>query len=75
MHLKMSSAEVVCCKYLPNITDELSIESNSVGPEQAALIGAVLSGSTQFAIEAFKDFSRREKQTTFVGIGALRVNI
>ena len=30
MHQKMSSAEVVCCKYLPNITVELSIEANSV---------------------------------------------
>ena len=25
----MSSAEVVCCKYLPNITDELSIEQTA----------------------------------------------
>ena len=43
----MLSAEVVCCKYLPNFTDELSIEANSVDPEQTA----VWSGSTQFAIE------------------------
>ena len=48
MHLKMSS-EVVCCKYLPNITDELSMEENSMDPEQTAPIG---SGSTLFAIEA-----------------------
>ena len=51
----MSSAEVVCCKLLPNITDELSIEANSVDPEQTApigMIGAVWSGSTLFAIEA-----------------------
>ena len=34
MHLKMSSAEVLCCKELPNITDELSIEANRVDPEQ-----------------------------------------
>ena len=39
MHLKMSSAEVVCCKYLPNITEELSKEANSVDPEQTAPIG------------------------------------
>ena len=52
MHLKMSSAEVVCCKQLPNITDKLSIEANSVEPEQTAPIGAVWSGSTMFAIEA-----------------------
>ena len=30
MHLRMSSVEVVCCKELPCITDELSIEANSV---------------------------------------------
>ena len=52
MHLKMSSAEVACCKYLPNITYELSIEAKSVDPEQTAPIGAVWSGSTLFAIEA-----------------------
>ena len=34
MHLKMSSAEVVCCKYLPNITDELSVEANNMESEQ-----------------------------------------
>ena len=55
MHLKMSSAEVVCCKKMHNITDELSIEASSVDPEQTA------------------PFSRREKQTTCVVIGALRV--
>ena len=34
MHLKISSAEVVCCKELPNIADELSKEVNSLDPEQ-----------------------------------------
>ena len=48
----MLSAEVVCCKYLPNITDELSIEANRVDPEQTAPIGADWSGSTLYAIEA-----------------------
>ena len=52
MHLKMSSVYVVCCKYLPSITAELSIEANSVDPEQTAPIGAVWSGSTLFAIGA-----------------------
>ena len=37
----MSSAEVVCCKSLSNITDELRIEANSMDPEQTAPIGAV----------------------------------
>ena len=48
----MSSAEVACCKKLPSISDKLSIEANSVDPEQTAPIGAVWSGSTLFAIEA-----------------------
>ena len=38
----MSSAEVVCCKLLPNNTDELSIEANSEDPEQTAPIGGFL---------------------------------
>ena len=37
----MSSAEVICCKLLLNITDELSKEQNSVDSEQTAPIGAV----------------------------------
>ena len=37
MHLKMSSAEVVCCKELPYIADELGIEANSVDQEQTAV--------------------------------------
>ena len=52
MHLKMSPAEVVCCKLLLSITDELSIEANSVDPEQTAPIETVWSGSILFAIEA-----------------------
>ena len=47
-----ASENVVCCKLLPNITEELSLEANSVDPEQTAPIGAVWSGSTLFAIEA-----------------------
>ena len=52
MHLKITSAEVVCCKWLPNITDKLSLEANSVDPDQTAHIVSVWSGSTLFAIEA-----------------------
>ena len=48
----MSSAEVVCCNQLPSITDELSIEANSMDPEQTAPIWAVWSGSTLLAKEA-----------------------
>ena len=35
----MPSAEVVCCKELPKIADELGIEANSVDSEQTAPIG------------------------------------
>ena len=65
MHLKMSSAEVVCCKWLPDITDELSIEVNSVDPEQTAPTGAVWSGSTLFAIEASLTFQQTRKADDF----------
>ena len=34
----------------------LSIEANSVDPDQTASLGAVLSGSTLFVIEAYKTF-------------------
>ena len=56
----MTSAEV-CCKWLPSITDELSIEANSVDTEQTAPIGAVWSGFTLFAIRGFLNFSANEK--------------
>ena len=61
----MLFAEVVCCKKLHNITDELSIEANSVDPEQTAPIGAVWSGSTLFAIEASYTFQQTRKADNF----------
>ena len=42
--------------------------------EQTAPKGAVLSGPTLFAID-IENFSRREKQTTFVAMRALRVKM
>ena len=38
----MSSVEVVWCKKLPNITDELSIEANSVDPELNAPMSSLI---------------------------------
>ena len=61
----MSSAKVVLCKKLPNITDILSIEANSADPEQTAPMGAVWSGSTLFAIEASKTFQQTRKADDF----------
>ena len=52
MHMKMTSAEVVCCKYCLTLLTNLSIEANGVDPCQTAPIGAVGSWSTLFAIEA-----------------------
>ena len=37
----MLSAEAVCCNLLSSITVELSLEANSVEPEQTSPIGAV----------------------------------
>ena len=61
---KITSAEVVCCKQLPNITN-LSIKANRVDPDQTAPITAVWSGSTLFVIEASKTFQQTRKQTTY----------
>ena len=71
----MSSAEVVCCKWLHNLTDELSIEENSVDPEQTAPRKQSNLGPHCLPLGLFKHFSKREKQTTFVAIGALRVKM
>ena len=57
----MSSVEVDCCKKLSSVPDELSIEANSVDPEQTAPMGAVCSGSTLFAIEASLTFQQTRK--------------
>ena len=42
-------------------------------PEQTAPIGASDLGPHCLPYRLLKNFSRREKQTTFVAIGALRV--
>ena len=64
MHLKMSSAKVICCKWFPSITDEFSIEANSVDSEQSVPIGAVLSGYTVFH-RGFLNISADEKADDF----------
>ena len=74
MHLKMPSAEVVCCKLLPNITDKLSIEANSVDPEQTAPRSSliwVLTVCHRGFLNVY--FCRRKKPTIIVAIGALMV--
>ena len=65
IHLKMPSAEVVCCKYLPNITEYLSKQANSVDPEQTAPIGADWSGSTLFGIKSSLTFQQTRKADNF----------
>ena len=52
----------------------LSIEANSVDPEQTAPIGTVRSGSTLFVIEASYTFQQTRKTDDFCAIGAFRVS-
>ena len=52
----------------------ISIEANSVDPDQTAPTGAVWSGSTLFAEELQKHFSKQQKQMIFEYFGALSVN-
>ena len=68
--LLKSSAANNCLTLLTNI----SIEANSVDPDQTAPIGAVWSGFALFVIEASLTFQQTRKQTTFVVPGALSVN-
>ena len=68
LHLKMSSAEVVCCKLFSTLLPILSIEANSMDPDQTAPIGAVWSGSKLFAKRASKTIQQMTKQTTYVVI-------
>ena len=70
---KNASENVVCCKLLPKVTDELNIEANGVDPEQTAPKEQSDLGPHCLPKRLFKHFSRREKQTTFVAIGSLRV--
>ena len=39
--LKIISAEVVCCIYLLTLLSNVSVETNSVDPDQSSPIGAV----------------------------------
>ena len=55
MHLKKLFAELVCCKCLRNITDELSIDAYSVDPEQTA----------PFAMEVSLTFQQTSKAEDF----------
>ena len=50
---------------MSSITDNLSLEANSKGPEQTDAIGAVWSGSTLFAIEASRTFQQTGKADDF----------
>ena len=73
MHLECrllkSSAANNC---VTSLTTNLTVEANSVGPDQTAQIGAVCYGSILFVIDALNLFNRRHAQTTIVVIGALR---
>ena len=61
-HPKIPSAFVVCCKFLLHYFTRLSIEINSVDPDQ---IGAVWSESTLFVGKASKTFQQTTKAVEF----------
>ena len=65
MHLKMTSAEVICCIYLLTLLTNVSVEANSVEPDQTAPVGAVWSGSTLSDQEASKTFQQTTKADNF----------
>ena len=67
MHMKMLSAKVVCCIHLLTILTNVSEEANSVDQDQSDLSLHLLTK------RLLKHFCRRQNQTTFVVIGALRV--
>ena len=67
--LLLSSAAIFCKHYLT----KLSIETNSVDPDQTAPIGAVWSESTLFVEKASKTFQQTTKAADFCCDWRLRV--
>ena len=65
MHLKKLSAQVVCCKQLPNITEELSLEANSVDPEQTAPRSSLVWVHTVCHRGGLKTFQQTRKAENF----------
>ena len=72
MYPKMMSVLVVCCTYLITEKVNISVEANSVNPDETAPTGTVLSESTLFAKEVSKTFQQKAKADDFAVIGALR---
>ena len=73
MHLKMTSAEVVCCKQLPYITDEFKYTGKQGGPRSDCSYRSSLIWVHIVCHRGFLNISADEKQMTFVAIGALTV--
>ena len=65
LHLKISYAEVVCCRYLLTFWTNVSTEANRVDQDQT--------GSTLFVEEASKTFHCTPKAGKFVAIDTLRI--
>ena len=59
------SAQAVCCKYFLTLFTYVSIEANSVDPDQTVPLGAVWSGSSLFDQEASKTFQQTPKADNF----------
>ena len=61
----MSSAEVICCKKLSSITEELSIGANGVDPEQTDPIRSSLIWVHTVFHRGFLNISADEKADDF----------
>ena len=71
----MTSAEDVCCKQLPDISDEFKYRSKQGGPGSDCSYRSSLIWVQTVCHKDFLNISADEKkQTTFVAIGAFRVN-
>ena len=62
--MKILSAEVVCCTYLTTLYVYVSIQANSVDPDQTRPIGADWSWSILFVEKASKTSSCKQKTKT-----------
>ena len=72
-HFKMMSSFVVCCIYLLSLLATASVEANSIKQTRQLILEQLDLGPYCLTMRILKHLSRRQKQTTFVVIGALRI--
>ena len=72
-HFKMLSAFAVCCIYLLSLLATASVESNIMCQTRQLILEQSDLGPYCLTMRNLKHLSGRQKQTTFVVIGALRI--